>query len=161
MTLIEQTVILILIVFYGFFIGIIFDGYRVIVGKNKVPVVVLYSLDILFGIITALCLFQLLLWINHGQIRIIMILIFIVSLLSYYLLISKPIIRKWLKIYNLFLGLLRYVAKISNMLLIKPISVILKIFVKSLKFVFVFIHQIFYNIVQVIFNIAKKLKKSR
>lgn len=148
--------ILFLIIIFGTIIGFMFDGYRVIVGKNNIPKVLLFLMDVIFGVIAALFLFQLILWINYGQIRIIMIVIFFCSLLSYYFILSKSVVKKWVKVYNLFNKIFKYAIKILNKLLIRPIILIFSFIVYMFKNFFIFIYTIFYKIVVVI---VKKIKQ--
>lgn len=160
MTLTEQIIVLMAIISYGTLIGIIFDGYRVIVGKNRLPKAIIYFIDILFGVASAWYLFQILLWVNYGQIRIIMLVIFFTSLILYYGLLSKYVLKIWIKVYNIFSKLFKGIIKTVNTILIRPIVGIFSFIVHILKNIFLFIYNIFYSIIKTVFKKSKDRKKN-
>lgn len=110
----------------GFLIGFFFDGYRVLKGKMKLPSLLVFLIDLFFGIFSALLIFALLLWINHGQLRFTIIFAFLFSLWIYYRTTSQEMIRFWLIIYSFIYSLWKLIAKITHLIIIKPIIFLYK-----------------------------------
>lgn len=106
----------------GLLIGLIFDIFRVTRKAFRLPNIIIYIEDILFGIITGLIVVSTICICTDGQIRLYMILMIVTGTLFYFLLISRYFMKVNVKI----LDILKIVIKKS----IKPFKVI-EIFLKN------------------------------
>lgn len=111
----------------GFFIGIIFDGYRVLKYKIALPKIAILFIDICFGIISAFLTFYILIWSNNGQLRVIILLFFLTGMIIYYQTLSRYIVSYWLKFYNLIYSIYITLKKIIIFAIIKPLVYLYKI----------------------------------
>jgi len=157
-TLQEQLVTLILMIGNSFFIGIIFDGYRVLKNKLVLPKVAILFIDICFGIISALFTFYLLLWSNNGQLRAIILLFFASGIIIYYLTISRYIVRQWLKLYNLAYSIYIALKKIIDFVIIKPLIYLYKFLILILSSIGIMIYSLFELAKKIIILIARLTK---
>lgn len=132
----------------GFLISIFFDGYRVLKGRLYLPKVLVFLIDVGFGIASALFAFYLLFTINNGQIRLIIILTFVIGIGLYYITTSKYIIHVWLKIFFYIERIYRLLRNILN-LIIRPLKQVIKIFAILLTFLA--------NIFNGLFSLIRKL----
>nr|WP_281179237.1 spore cortex biosynthesis protein YabQ [Vulcanibacillus modesticaldus] len=108
----------------GFLLGTLFDGYRVLIDKIKLPRLLIFFLDIIFGISSAIIIFLALLWSNHGQIRLVILFAFFLGLWIYFISFSKIIVELWLLAYNfLYHGIIEII-KVIDLVIIKPIIVV-------------------------------------
>ena len=121
MTLQQQITTLSLMIAGGYIIGFFFDGYRVLRGIIKLPKVLVFIIDISFGILSAVLIFSFLLWSNHGQLRAVIILLLIASIWLYYVTLSSVSQRFWSKLYRTIYQLLHIIGKVFNLIIIKPI----------------------------------------
>ncbi|MFV9511722.1 spore cortex biosynthesis protein YabQ [Tepidibacillus sp. LV47] len=126
MTLHQQFQTILSMLVSGFIIGFLFDGYRVLKGKMNFYSWLVFLIDVFFGIFSALLIFTLLLWLNCGQLRLMMILAFLLGLWIYYQTISQGVIRLWLVIYSLIYSLWKLIVKTVQILVVKPMIFLYK-----------------------------------
>ncbi|GBF11392.1 spore cortex biosynthesis protein YabQ [Tepidibacillus sp. HK-1] len=136
MTLNEQFITTILMIGSGFFVGMIFDSYRELKKEIDLPQWIVFIFDVSFGVFSALFIFRLLLWSNDGQLRLSILLTFIIGLWFYYITISKIILKFWSKLYHLIKTIWVLVIHAINILVIKPVILIYKLFISILTFLF-------------------------
>lgn len=151
MTLKEQFFILIIILSSSFGIGILFDGYRVLLNKLNVTKWVTLICDIFFGVLSAVFIFQLLLWSNNGQLRLIILIAFFIGLMLYYLSLSKEIVVLWVYCFNIIYKIIKVICHLMNTLIIKPLTVTINVIILVLKKVLLIVNPIIF--------ILKKLNK--
>lgn len=145
----------------GFFIGIIFDGYRVIKSKITFPKIAILFIDIYFGIISALLTFYILMWINNGQLRLIIIFIFVSGITIYYLTMSRYIVRLWLKFYSLVYRIYITLKKIIYFAIIKPLIYLYKLILFFLSSLGAVLYFLFETVKKIAVFIAKLTKLNK
>ena len=127
MTLQIQFITLLLMVVSGFVIGLFFDGYRVLKGKLAFPSWLVFFIDIIYGGLSGIFIFMLLVWINHGQLRITIYLFFLFGLGIYYYTLSLVIIKFWVMLYELIFQLIILIVRIIHVFIIVPIIYLYKL----------------------------------
>lgn len=155
-TILEQIQLWILFLISGILIGIFFDLFRVLRKTFKTSDIITYIEDIIFGILTGIFLLFLIFYLNHGEIRLYLLIAIILGCVIYYLTISKYFI-KWNvfllnkicyvieKIIHVILFPFLVLFKILNRLFLHPIKILLlklqkkmKKFVQNRKNIFIF-----------------------
>ncbi len=111
----------------GFIIGFCFDGYRVLKGKMNFHAWFVFIIDVFFGVFSALFIFGLLLWSNHGQLRLSILAAFLLGLWVYYQTVSKGAISLWRIIFTFIYSVWKFVLKMIDILIIKPILFLYKV----------------------------------
>lgn len=144
----------------GFFIGIIFDGYRALKYKVALPKIAILLIDIFFGIISAFLTFYILMWSNNGQLRIIILLLFVTGIIIYYLTISKYIVNQWLKLYNLIYSIYLTLRKVINFVIIRPLVYLYKILLIVLSSLGIALYSLFEITKKAAIIIAKLTKNN-
>jgi len=134
-TLEQQFFSLVLMFLGSLSVGFVFDGYRVFKGKVNLAKFIVFIIDVVFGIISALWIFFLLFWSNNGQLRIIMLAAFFVGLVVYYLTLSRLIIKLWIIVDNLIASVFKVIVKTLNLLIIKPLVALYRLFTMLLGFI--------------------------
>lgn len=119
----------------GMIIGVFFDLYQVLRGKSNPKRLVTDLFDILFSLLAVIIIFSALLYSNNGQVRVYVFGGVIVGLIIYYWLISKFVVKLWVKLVNIISWL---VVKIKNLVITiynksKLIIVKIKNWIKSIK----------------------------
>jgi len=126
-TLQQQFQTLLFMLASGFIVGFFFDGYRVLKNKMNFYNWFVFIIDIFFGMFSALFIFGLLMWGNHGQLRLTIILAFLLGLWIYYKTVSKGAISLWLFIFSFIYSIWKFILKTNEILLIKPIFFLYKV----------------------------------
>lgn len=144
----------------GFFIGIIFDGYRVLKYKIDLPKITILFIDICFGIFSAFLTFYILIWSNNGQLRLIILLFFLTGMIIYYKTLSKYIVRYWLKLYNLIYSIYITLKKIIIFAIIKPLVHLYKILLLVLSSISIAFFSLLLLIKKASFYITKVTKNN-
>lgn len=134
MTIEQQFTTIFLIIGSGFCIGILFDGFRVIKSKIKLSKWVVFFVDVNFGIFSALLIFIVLLWINYGQLRLIIFPIFFLGLWIYFLTTSKYFVKLWIIIFNILHQIWSFVLRVIQLLIIRPIIFLYKLVIIAITF---------------------------
>lgn len=122
MTLQQQFLTFFLMLIGSWVAGVIFDGYRVLKTKIALYKWFIFTIDVSFGVLTAIFVFRLLLWSNHGQLRIAMLVAYFFGLWLYFLTMSNLFIKIWLFIYKVIYILWSAIAKTIQFLITKPVS---------------------------------------
>lgn len=132
--------------------GVIFDGYRVLKTKIALYKWFIFTIDVSFGVLTALFVFRLLLWSNHGQLRIAMLVAYFFGLWLYFLTMSNLFTKIWLFIYNVIYILWSAIAKTIQFLIIKPVVLLYQLIIFIFTFLITliitilrFLHKIFFS----------------
>ena len=100
---VQQLYSLLIYLLSGFFVGILFDIFRILRKTFKTPDIVTYIEDILFWLLTGLYLIYISLNVSDGQIRIYNIIGLIIGIITYLLLFSKIFIKVNVKIMKIIL----------------------------------------------------------
>ncbi|MGD9677807.1 MAG: spore cortex biosynthesis protein YabQ [Vulcanibacillus sp.] len=133
MTLEEQYFIILMTLISSFTIGVFFDGYRILCEKLNIKKWAILICDICFGVFSAIFVFQIFLWSNNGQLRLIILVAFFIGLLLYYLILSREVIAFWLIVYKVIYNIIKILLNLINTLLIKPLKLILGIILLGLS----------------------------
>lgn len=104
----------------GFIIGILFDFYRIIRGKNEGNKVITVVEDILFWILVAIIVFIFLLYTNYAYIGFYVYLFILLGMLFYIKFISKSIIKFLINI----LSILGRFLRVTFNILIMPFEIL-------------------------------------
>ncbi|QNO14863.1 hypothetical protein HYG86_08795 [Alkalicella caledoniensis] len=123
---------------WGLILGVVFDVYRFIFPSNKVKGITQYILDTLFWISVTVATFGVLIFTDHGQVRIYLLFAMAIGFVLYMLLFSRltlkilTAIRKVIiKVYSILRKILRKI-----FIIIKMIMNIIKKIVMFLLFPF-------------------------
>lgn len=105
----------------GVAICAIFDVFRVLSGKLKLPRWTIPLVDIVYWIVATILVFRLLLYSNEGQVRVFIFLGLGIGVCFYFALLSNLVIHLTLLIIRIIIALYRFLAKTVEIVLIKPI----------------------------------------
>ncbi|CAM3469263.1 spore cortex biosynthesis protein YabQ [Paenibacillus lupini] len=105
----------------GIGLGVIFDGYRVVSNELRFPRWSLPVLDLVYWLAASLLVFRVLYASNYGEVRAYVFIGMLIGILSYYWLLSKPVIRivKWL--IEAVRALIGFSIRTFDLLIVKPI----------------------------------------
>ena len=147
----NQIKIFFIFILSGFFIGLLFDFFRILRKSFKTPDLITYIEDIIFWLITCILLAYTIYKYNNGELRAYVFIGVFIGTMLYILLISKHVINisvkiiKILKIFilNCFIYPIKIVLKVVKKFFLKPISFII------LNFHNLFLHK-FHNLFKII-----------
>lgn len=122
--IITQTVLFIIFIFNGIFIGILFDFFRILRKSFKTSDIITYIQDVLFWILTGTSTLYLIFKFNNGEIRSYIFIGILLGITFYILLFSKFFININVKIIKFITKIVITIAQI----LLVPFMGILKIF---------------------------------
>ncbi|OPH51236.1 spore cortex biosynthesis protein YabQ [Paenibacillus ferrarius] len=105
----------------GVSICAIFDVFRVLSGKLKLPRWTIPLVDIVYWIVATILVFRLLLYSNEGQVRVFIFLGLGIGVCFYFAFLSNLVIRLTLLIIQIIIAIYRFLAKTVEIILIKPI----------------------------------------
>ncbi|NQX70538.1 spore cortex biosynthesis protein YabQ [Paenibacillus alba] len=105
----------------GVAICAIFDVFRVLSGKLKLPRWTIPLVDIVYWIVATILVFRLLLYSNEGQVRVFIFLGLGIGVCFYFALLSNLVIHLTLLIIRIIIAIYRFLAKTVEIVLIKPI----------------------------------------
>lgn len=160
MNLEQQFTSLLIMILSSLCIGVFFDGFRVLKGKMYFPKIIVFLIDIGFGVFSALLVFYFLIWVNDGQLRGVMVLTFFIGLFIYYLTLSKSIVRIWGIFYSILSQLIKTIYKIIDFTILRPITSIYKLLVIILTFIISIIGFIGQFIKKLFLRIYKSIKRT-
>ncbi|MGO4111351.1 spore cortex biosynthesis protein YabQ [Paenibacillus sp. YAF4_2] len=105
----------------GIGLGVIFDGYRVVSNELRFPRWSLPVLDLVYWLAASLLVFRVLYASNYGEVRAYVFIGMLIGILSYYWLLSKPVIRivKWL--IDAVRAMIGFSIQTFDLLIVKPI----------------------------------------
>ncbi len=146
----NQAQLFLIFVVNGILIGLLFDFFRILRKAIKTKDIVTYIEDILFWILTGFILLFSICTFNNGEIRLYMFIGTFIGVFLYMISISTYVIKINMKIINFFKLVM---GKIINIIII-PIKLVKKIFLKPVTFIFI-------NIRKISTSILKKMKISK
>jgi len=141
----------------SYFIGILFDGYRVLKGRIRLPSVLVFIIDVFFGVFAAIFTFNILLKLNNGQLRLSIFIIFLLGLWSYYKTVSIWFVSLWDRIYKSIILLWQVLTTIFSWTIVKPVKIIYQltfVIVTFLVGAILWVYQLIKGIFSVIFKKA-------
>ena len=146
----NQAQLFLIFVVNGILIGLLFDFFRILRKAIKTKDIVTYIEDILFWILTGFILLFSICTFNNGEIRLYMFIGTFIGVFLYMISISTYVIKINMKIIDFFKLVM---GKIINIIII-PIKLVKKIFLKPVTFIFI-------NIRKISTSILKKIKISK
>ncbi|TXK78247.1 spore cortex biosynthesis protein YabQ [Paenibacillus sp. N3.4] len=105
----------------GIALGVLFDVFRVLSGKLRLPRWSIPLVDVIYWIVATILVFQLLIYSNEGQVRIFVFLGLGIGICFYFAFLSLWVIRLTLLLIRLIVAIYRFFAKTVEIVLIKPI----------------------------------------
>ncbi|MBP1996165.1 spore cortex biosynthesis protein YabQ [Paenibacillus eucommiae] len=129
----------------GLALGTLFDVFRVLFGKLRLPRFILPFADIVFWVVATGLVFWLLLYSNEGQVRVFVFLGIGIGICCYFALLSHWIIWLILLFIRIAVSLYRFAKKMVELFLIKPIVGIYRLTLVIFGFLFavaVFLYKI-------------------
>ncbi|SDO93508.1 spore cortex biosynthesis protein YabQ [Paenibacillus sp. yr247] len=105
----------------GIAIGTIFDVFRVLSGKLRLPRWTIPLVDIVYWIVATILVFRLLIYSNEGQVRVFIFLGMGIGICFYFAFLSKWVIRLTLLLIRVTIAIYRFFAKTVELVIIKPI----------------------------------------
>jgi len=134
--IINQAYLFLIFVLVGGIIGLLFDFFRILRKSFKTNDILTYIQDIIFWILTGIIILFSIFIFNNGAIRFFMFVGLLLGVIFYLLIFSKYIIKICikiieliktiiLKIYNIFLKLLRFLYKLFNKIFFRPFRFLL------------------------------------
>ncbi|SFF31653.1 spore cortex biosynthesis protein YabQ [Paenibacillus catalpae] len=111
----------------GIGLGVIFDGYRVVSNELRFPRWSLPVLDMVYWLAASLLVFRVLYASNYGEVRAYVFLGLLIGVLSYYWLLSKPVIGivKWL--IDAVRALIQFTLRTFDLLIVKPVLLLYRL----------------------------------
>lgn len=141
----NQAYVFAIFILNGVIIGILFDVFRILRKSFKTSNLITYIQDILFWILCGLILLYSIFKFNNGILRLFIFLGISVGIILYMLIFSKIFI-------NFSVSSIKILKKILKILIIIPIKEIIKIFYKTIKYLYA-------KIIKILYYIKSKLKK--
>lgn len=134
MTLTAQWLTVAVMLLSGLGMGVVFDGYRVVSNELRFPRWWLPVLDILYWMAAAVVVFRMLYASNNGEVRAYVFLGLAIGVILYYWLFSKQVIAlvKW--VIDAVRALLRFLLRLFQFVVVKPILLLYKTVVVILGF---------------------------
>ncbi|GFZ99635.1 hypothetical protein GCM10008018_52360 [Paenibacillus marchantiophytorum] len=105
----------------GIAIGAMFDVFRVLSGKLRLPRWTIPLVDMMYWIVATILVFRLLLYSNEGQVRIFIFLGMGIGVCFYFAFLTNMVVRFTLILIRIIVALYRFIAKTVEYILIKPI----------------------------------------
>ncbi|MEW9702463.1 spore cortex biosynthesis protein YabQ [Paenibacillus sp. SI8] len=105
----------------GIALGSMFDVFRVLSGKLRLPRWTISLIDVLYWIVATILVFRMLIYSNEGQIRVFIFLGMGIGICFYFALLSIWIIRLTLLLIRIVVALYRFIRRTVELLIIKPI----------------------------------------
>ncbi|KQX57747.1 spore cortex biosynthesis protein YabQ [Paenibacillus sp. Root444D2] len=105
----------------GIAIGAIFDVFRVLSGKLRLPRWTIPFIDMVYWIVATILVFRLLIYSNEGQVRVFIFLGMGIGICFYFAFLSTWVIRITLLLIRITIAIYRFIAKTVEIILIKPI----------------------------------------
>lgn len=105
----------------GICIGAIFDVFRVLAGKLRLPRWTIPIVDTIYWIVATILVFRMLIYSNEGQVRIFIFLGMGIGICFYFAILSSIIIRLTLLIIRIIVMIYRVLTRTVEILIIKPI----------------------------------------
>ncbi|UKS26231.1 spore cortex biosynthesis protein YabQ [Paenibacillus sp. HWE-109] len=121
MTLHVQFQTIFMMVLSGIAIGAMFDVFRVLSGKLRLPRWTIPLVDMMYWIVATILVFRLLLYSNEGQVRIFIFLGMGIGVCFYFAFLTNVVVRFTLILIRIIVALYRFIAKTVEYILIKPI----------------------------------------
>lgn len=111
----------------GAFMGALFDVYRVLSGRLRPPRWLVPLLDIAYWFAATLFVFRTLLYSNNGQVRLYVFLGLLLGVWLYFRIASRWTIKLVLLVIRIIQALVRFVRRLTELLLIKPIVLLYRL----------------------------------
>ncbi|RTE08064.1 spore cortex biosynthesis protein YabQ [Paenibacillus whitsoniae] len=166
MTLHTQFYTIYMMVLSGIYIGAIFDVFRVLAGKLRLPRWTIPLIDGLYWIVATILVFRNLIASNDGQVRVFIFLGIGIGICFYFGLLSPWVIRLTLLLIRIVIAIYRFLKKTVEIVLIKPIIGLYRLTVIILGFlltVAIFLYkivlQLLYPVWRLFFWITKPMHK--
>ncbi|NEW09584.1 spore cortex biosynthesis protein YabQ [Paenibacillus sp. SYP-B3998] len=105
----------------GIALGAIFDVFRVLSSKLRLPRWAIPLIDILYWIVATILVFRLLIYSNEGQIRVFIFLGMGIGICFYFAFLSRWIIQLTLLVIRIVIALYLFISRTVELLIIKPI----------------------------------------
>lgn len=121
MTLEVQFWTLVMMVAGGNALGAIYDLFRVVHQRLRMPRLAYIPIDITYWILSTILIFSLLYSSNQGQLRLFVFIGMASGVLIYYFLLSKPTTRLFNGIMTMIASLYKFAVKMVQLLIIKPL----------------------------------------
>ena len=102
--------------------GLMFDLYRTATSRYAVLRRFVPALDVLFGILSAVWVFRVLLAVNHGQLRMYVFLGLAAGLAAYFALLSPAFVRIASRLFALAEGTLRILGRLVRFGILRPLG---------------------------------------
>lgn len=119
----------------GWSLGILFDIYRVVTRPMHLPKWMFGVLDILYWCTATIFVFRMLFLSNYGELRFFVFLGLLVGIGFYFAVMSKVTIEAIQLMIRCILWLVRFVIQLFNVMVIKPIIMLYKLFVTLVGFI--------------------------
>ncbi|MBD0384557.1 spore cortex biosynthesis protein YabQ [Paenibacillus sedimenti] len=121
MTLNVQFYTIFMMILSGIALGAIFDVFRVLSGKLRLPRWTIPLIDIMFWIVATILVFRLLVYSNEGQLRVFVFLGIGIGICFYFALLSLWVIRLTLLVIRIVIAIYRFFRRVVELFIIKPI----------------------------------------
>ncbi|MFC5452641.1 spore cortex biosynthesis protein YabQ [Paenibacillus aestuarii] len=166
MTLHVQFQTIFMMVLSGIAMGAMFDVFRVLSGKLRLPRWTVSIVDILYWIVATILVFRLLIYSNEGQLRVFVFLGIGIGICFYFALLSVWVIRLTLLVIRIIIMIYRILRRTVELLIIKPIIglyrltvIILGFLVAVAIFLYKIVLQLLYPVWRLLLWMTKPLHK--
>lgn len=104
----------------GLFLGLLFDMYRVSLGKRRQNRILIWTMDLLYWLVCVLVVFFALLFTNGGELRFYIFIGLVSGALFYYRLLSRYVIAFLMKVLVFFAACIRLIKQVVCFVFLKP-----------------------------------------
>ncbi|WNR44778.1 spore cortex biosynthesis protein YabQ [Paenibacillus roseipurpureus] len=118
----------------GVSIGAIFDVFRVLSGKLRLPRWAIPIVDGIYWIVATILVFKILIYSNEGQVRMFIFLGIGIGICFYFAFLSSWVIKLTLVLIRIIVAIYRFLKKTVEILIIKPIIALYRLTVIILGF---------------------------
>lgn len=150
----------------GIALGSMFDIFRVLSGKMRLPRWTIPLIDMVYWIVATILVFRLLIYSNEGQLRVFVFLGIGIGICFYFALLSIWVIRLTLLVISIVIALYRFFRRVVELFIIKPIIglyrltvIILGFLVAVAIFLYKIVLQLLYPVWRLLFWMTRPLHK--
>jgi len=157
-----QTLTLLLMVASGGVLGVLFDTYRVVSGQLRLHRVFVPVFDVLYWLAATLLVFRVLYYSNMGDVRIFVFLGLLLGISAYFALISPWTIKAVKAIIRAIVLVCRWLIRLFQLLIIKPLILLYKCFLILLGFmaaVSIFLYKVVLQLLYPLWAVTKWLTR--
>ncbi|MEI7027668.1 spore cortex biosynthesis protein YabQ [Paenibacillus sp. y28] len=163
MSLNEQFLTMYMMFGCGMGMGLAFDLYRVLAARFKLSRLPLALLDIVYWIAATALVFQMLLYSNHGQVRLVVFIGILLGAGMYFVLFSRAAVWTINRLLRIAAALIRFIIKLLRIVLLGPLMALWRIAIaifRIFRAISIFLFKIVLQLLYPFWSLLKWLYRS-